>query len=101
MRHQEGPESAHPSERTSRIESPAMRSRQVILATLTTVCVLGFALVIVYLRGRSKRNSQEERADRAKPSKFDTTLGDFHDMREALRPLQHTRTASRRTPASR
>jgi len=28
----------------------------------------------------------------------DTTLGDFHDMREALRPLEHTRAASRRDP---
>ena len=73
---------------------------ETIGAALITLCVIG-VLFLVYLRGRSKRDSQEELADRANPNKFDTTLGEFHDMREALRPLQHTRAASRRVPVDR
>jgi hypothetical protein len=72
----------------------------VIAAALIALCVLG-ALFSLHLRRRSKRDSQEEAADRSNPNKFDTTLGEFHDMREALRPLQHTRAASRRVPANR
>ena len=66
------------------------------LIALSTVVIL--LLVVVYLRRRSKRASQEEDRRSLKPEKFDTTLGEFHDMREALRPLVHTRTASRRDP---
>ena len=66
-----------------------------VLVILGTIGVLS-----VYLRRRSKRDSQKETADRANPSKLDTTVGEFHDMREALRPLQHTRAASRRVPAN-
>ena len=69
---------------------------------VAAVVVLGTIAVlsIMYLRGRSKCSSQKVVADRANPSKLDTTLGEFHDMREALRPLQHTRAASRRVPAN-
>jgi len=55
-------------------------------------------LLVLYLRGRAKRSSQREHQRSLKAAKFDTTLGEFHDMREALRPLTHTRTASRRDP---
>jgi hypothetical protein len=72
----------------------------VIVAALITLCLVA-VLFIVYLRGRGKRDSQKEAADPSNPNRFDTTLGEFHDMREALRPLQHTRTASRRVPADR
>jgi hypothetical protein len=77
-----------------------MQTPEVIVAALITLGVLG-ALFAVHLRRRSKRDSQEEVADRPNPNKFDTTLGEFHDMRQALRPLQHTRAASRRVPGSR
>ena len=70
-----------------------------IVAVLVILGTIG-VLSVVYLRSRSKRDSQKETADRANPSKLDTTVGEFHDMREALRPLQHTRAASRRVPAN-
>ena len=72
---------------------------QVIAAVLIILCTIG-VLSMMYLRRRSKRDSQKEMADRANPSKLETTVGEFHDMREALRPLQHTRAASRRVPAN-
>lgn len=68
-----------------------------IVAALITLSVIG-VLLFVYLRGRGERDRTEESADSSEPRKFDTTLGEFHDMREALRPLQHTRAASRRDP---
>ena len=71
-----------------------------IVSALITLCVIA-VLFIIHLRGRGKRDSQKEAADRSNPNRFDTTLGEFHDMREALRPLQHTRAASRRVPANR
>lgn len=54
-------------------------------------------LVVYFVRGRNRRR-REQAADLSESRKFDTTLGEFHDMREALRPLQHTRVASRKTP---
>jgi len=55
----------------------------------------------MYLRLRGKRSAQRDPEKELKPQKFDTTLGDLHDMREALRPLEHTRAASRRDPRNR
>jgi len=72
----------------------------VIVAALIILCVFA-GLLIVYLRGRRVRDSQEELANRANPNRFDKTLGEVHDMREALRPLHHTRAASRTDPAHR
>jgi len=76
-----------------------MQTPEVIVAALIALVVLG-ALLTVHLRSRRKRPSQEEGADRFSPNKFETTLGDFHDMREALRPLQHARVATRSVPNS-
>jgi len=59
------------------------------------------ATLIALSRSRLKRPSHEEGQRSAKPEKFDTTLGEFHDMREALRPLEHKRAASRRDPNGR
>jgi hypothetical protein len=72
----------------------------VIVAAFVALCLVA-VLFIVHLRGRGKRDSQKEDANPSNTNKFDTTLGEFHDMREALRPLQHTRAASRRVPANR
>jgi hypothetical protein len=77
-----------------------MRSPELIIAALVVLCVVG-AVFTVRLRGRSKGDSQKEVGDRSRPNKFDTTLGEFHHMREALRPLQHTRAASRKVPGQR
>jgi hypothetical protein len=71
-----------------------------IVAALIALCLVAI-LLVVHFRGRGKRDSQNEAEDPSNPKRFDTTLGEFHDMREALRPLQHTRTASRRVPANR
>ena len=56
---------------------------------------------VLYLRNRSKRSAPQDSDTEQKRPKFDTTLGDLHDMREALRPLEHTRAASRRDPRDR
>jgi hypothetical protein len=72
----------------------------VIVAALIALCLV-VVLLIVHLRARGRRDSQKEAADPSNPNRFDATLGQFHDMRGALRPLQHTRAASRRVPANR
>jgi hypothetical protein len=69
-----------------------------VLPSLIALSIVVLVLLVVYVRRRAKRASQEEAQPSLTPQKFDTTLGEFHDMREALRPLVHTRTASRRDP---
>jgi hypothetical protein len=71
-----------------------------IVAGLVALCLVA-VLLIVHLRRRGRPDSKEDAADPSNPNKFDTTLGEFHDMRQALRPLQHTRVASRRPPGQR
>jgi len=72
----------------------------VIVAALIALSLVA-VLFIIHLRGRGRSDSQKEAADASNPNRIDTTLGEFHDMRQALRPLQHTRAASRRVPANR
>jgi hypothetical protein len=67
-------------------------------ATLIALAILAVLLLVLYVRGRGKHTSPDETQGSAGPRKFDTTLGEFHDMREALRPLEHTRAASRLDP---
>ena len=68
-----------------------------IIATLVSLCVIAI-LFILHFHTRGRRDTRREAADPSDQNKFDTTLGEFHDMREALRPLQHTRAASRTVP---
>jgi hypothetical protein len=65
-----------------------------VIAGLLALATVAILLVALYLRNRVRHSPPTT----STPEKFDTTLGDFHDMREALRPLEHTRTASRRDP---
>ena len=69
-----------------------------MLAAVIALAVLAILLLVFHLRGRNKRSSSQETQSSAGQAKFDTTLGEFRDMREALRPLEHTRAASRRDP---
>ena len=69
-----------------------------MLAALISLAVVVILLLILYVRDRGKRASPDEVQISLNPQKLDTTLGDFHDMREALRPLEHARVASRRNP---
>ena len=71
-----------------------------MLAALISLAVVVLLLLVLYVHGRSKRASPDEVKISLNPQKFDTTLGEFHDMREALRPLEHARAASRRDPNS-
>ena len=69
-----------------------------------SLALLAVIIVALWLaRGRfgGARSSAEGAARTQAPERFDTTLGEFHDMREALRPLEHTRAASRRVPQGR
>ena len=70
----------------------------VLLISLAAIVVILFVVLYVYFRG--DRASSEKAEISSSPQKLDTTLGDFHDMREALRPLEHARAASRRDPNS-
>lgn len=70
-----------------------------MLAALAALFVFA-VLFVVHLRSRAKRDTKKNAPDASSASKFETTLGEFHDMREALRPLQHTRAASRKVPSS-
>jgi hypothetical protein len=74
-----------------------MPAMDVIIAALIALCLVAVGLVL-YLRAGGKLDSGRESEDASKLSTFDTTLGEFHDMRKALRPLQHTRATSRRVP---
>ena len=58
-------------------------------------------LFVLYVRARARRTSRDDSPRSNKADKYDTTLGDLHDMRQALRPLEHTRAASRRDPRDR
>jgi hypothetical protein len=71
-----------------------------VIPALIASCAVAVLLVVLYLKGRSSRSSQHASARQTKAEKLDTTLGEFRDMREALRPLEHARTASRRDPQS-
>jgi len=70
-----------------------------VLAALISLAVVVILLVVLYVRDRGNRASSEEVSLNAQ--KFDTTLGDFDDMREALRPLERARAASRHNPSGR
>jgi hypothetical protein len=72
-----------------------------MLAALIALSIVAILVLVVYLQGRARRSLQQEHQRSLKAEKFDTTLGEFHNMREALRPLVHTRTASRRDPQGR
>ena len=71
-----------------------------MLAALISLAVVVILLVVLYVRARCIRVSTEEVQISLNLQKFDTTLVEFHDMREALRPLEHVRAASRRDPNS-
>ena len=79
------------------VAASAYSSSPVIPALIASLAV-AVLLVALYFKGRSSRSSQHASAGQTKAEKLDTTLGEFRDMREALRPLEHTRTASRRDP---
>ena len=72
-----------------------------MLAALISLAVVVVLLLVLYFRDRGKRAAPDEVQISLNPQKLDTTLGDFHDMREALRPLEHARVASRRNPNGR
>jgi len=69
-----------------------------VLTSLAALAIVSVLLLVVYWLGRIRRASQRERQRSSEAEKLDTTLGDFHDMREALRPLANVRIASRREP---
>ena len=57
-----------------------------MLAALISLAVVVILLVVLYVRDRSKRASPDEVQISLNPQKFDTTLGDFHDMRRHFAP---------------
>jgi len=69
-----------------------------------TALVALIALVGTVLSRRRTRKPAapdgEARPTNARP-RFDTTIGEFHELRDALRPLEHTRAASKTLPQGR
>ena len=65
---------------------------------LIALFIVAVLLVVLHLWSRGRHSSQQASSGPSKPDKLDTTLGEFRDMREALRPLEHERAASRRDP---
>jgi len=74
------------------------RSCLEVIPTFIALLAVAVLLVVLYLRDRGKRSAEQAWPTQSKPDKLDTTLGEFRDMREALRPLEHRRAASRRDP---
>jgi hypothetical protein len=73
----------------------------VLALALAILAVIILALWLARGRFGGARSTGEAAGRPQSPERFDTTLGEFHDMREALRPLEHTRAASRRVPQGR
>jgi len=69
-----------------------------VLPSLAALALAGVLLLIFLWRDRKKRAAQQRLQKSSEAEKRDTTLGDFRDMREALRPLAKVRIASRREP---
>ena len=69
-----------------------------VLISLAALAIAGVLLLVFLWRDREKRAVQQKPQKSYEAEKMDTTLGDFRDMREALRPLAKVRIASRREP---
>ena len=68
-------------------------------ALLALIALVG----TVFSRRRPRKPAAPDRAAapaNARP-RFDTTIGEFHDLRDALRPLEHSRAASKTLPQGR
>ena len=62
------------------LELCLLRIQLAVLAALISLAVVVILLVVLYVRHRGKRALSEEVQVSLNPQKFDTTLGDFHDM---------------------
>jgi hypothetical protein len=71
-----------------------------VLPSLVALSIL-FLLLVGYWREHRRRAAQRGPQRSVRADKLDTTLNDFRDMREALRPLANARVASRREPQGR
>jgi hypothetical protein len=69
-----------------------------VIPAFIALLVVAALLVVLFVRSRGRGPSQQASPTPSKPDKLDTTLGEFRDMREALRPLEHARAVSRRDP---
>jgi len=68
-----------------------------VIPAVIVLAAVAALLIGLFFWARSRCSSQRS-SGRSKPDKPDTTLGEFRDMREALRPLRHDRASSRRDP---
>jgi len=73
---------------------------------IVAALVVLVALILLAVARRASRKPSGD--DGEKPStaaggrpRFDTTIGEFHDLRDALRPLEHKRAASKTLPSGR
>jgi len=68
-------------------------------AVLALLALLG--TVLSRRRARKPAAPDRESTPASGRPRFDTTIGEFHDLRDALRPLEHTRAASKTLPRGR
>jgi hypothetical protein len=73
------------------------------IAVAALVALVALVLLVVARRTpkRPPSGDQPHASTMGDRPRFDTTIGEFHDLRDALRPLEHTRAASRTLPRGR
>ena len=72
-----------------------------IAATALVALIALIGTVLSRRRTRKPAAPERETAPTTARPRFDTTIGEFHDLRDALRPLEHTRAASKTLPQGR
>lgn len=69
-----------------------------MFTALVALSLFALLLLVLYVYGRGRRRPPGVAQVSPVPERLDTTVGEFQALRQALRPLEHTRTASRRDP---
>jgi hypothetical protein len=70
-------------------------------ATLAVLAILAVVALVAFARRSRARAPEPPQTTTTGRPRFDTTVGEFHELRDALRPLEHTRAASRTLPRGR
>jgi len=72
-----------------------------IAAAAVVALVVLIGTVLSRKRPRKPAAQESEGATTTARPRFDTTIGEFHELRDALKPLEHTRAASKTLPRGR
>jgi hypothetical protein len=78
-----------------------LRTVSYIAATAVVALLALIGTVLSRKRTRKPAAPDREGTPTQTRPRFDTTIGDFHELRDALRPLEHSRAASKTLPRGR